>query len=160
MLIAGYWKKGLTICPGTITLIVNDTNRLHNKLEEVKTSNKTIQQKIEGLEATVRNLDERIVSLSTSAKTLEIVQPSVKETEIKPQLPLIDTSKPSERPEPDIQKTVNVEDQLAVAKGFWDAMNAKDVQAARSFVTKGSADKLHIKEEDTTAGLQSSLWRY
>jgi hypothetical protein len=120
-------------------------------MEAVTTSNKTIQQKIEGLEATVRNLDERIVSLSTSAKTLEIVQPSVKETEIKPQLPLIDTSKPSERPEPDIQKTVNVEDQLAVAKGFWDAMNAKDIHAVRLYATKESADKLQIKDKDATA---------
>ena len=112
---------------------------------------------MEGLEATVRNLDERIVSLSTSAKTLEIVQPSVKETEIKPQLPLIDTSKPSERPEPDIQKTVNVEDQLAVAKGFWDAMNAKDIHAVRLYATKESADKLQIKDKDVTANCTATF---
>lgn len=144
-------EKRIDDLSGTITLIVNDTNRLHNKMEEVKITNKAFQQKIEGLEATVRNLDERIVSLSASAKTLEIVQPSVKETEIKPQVPLTDTSKPSEKPEPDIQKTVNVEDQLAVAKGFWDAMNAKDIQAVRLYVTKESADKLQIKDKDVTA---------
>jgi len=146
-------EKRIDDLSGTITLIVNDTNRLHNKIEAVMVSNNAIQQKIEGLEATVRNLDERIVSLSASAETLEIVQPSVKETEIKPQLPLTDTdtSKPSEKPEPDIQKTVNVEDQLAVAKGFWDAMNAKDIQAVRLYVTKESADKLQIKDKDVTA---------
>ena len=146
-------EKRIDDLSGTITLIVNDTNRLHNKIEAVMTSNKAFQQKIEGLEATVRNLDERIVSLSASAETLEIVQPSVKETEIKPQLPLTDTdtSKPSEKPEPDIQKTVNVEDQLAVAKGFWDAMNAKDIQAVRLYVTKESAGKLQIKDKDVTA---------
>lgn len=144
-------EKRIDDLSGTITLIVNDTNRLHNKIEAVMTSNKAFQQKIEGLEATVRNLDERIVSLSASAETLEIVQPSVKETEIKPQVPLKDTSKPSEKPEPDIQKTVNVKDQLAVAKGFWDAMNAKDIQAVRLYVTKESADKLQIKDKDVTA---------
>lgn len=144
-------EKRIDDLSGTITLIVNDTNRLHNKMEEVKITNKAFQQKIEGLEATVRNLDERIVSLSASAKTLEIVQPSVKETEIKPQVPHTDTSKPSEKPEPDIQKTVNVEGQLVVAKGFWDAMNAKDIQAVRLYVTKESADKLQIKDKDVTA---------
>jgi len=142
-------EKRIDDLSGTITLIVNDTNRLHNKMEAVTTSNKVIQQKIEGLEATVKNLDERIASLSTSAKTQGIDQPSVKETENKPTLPLTDTSNPSEKPDPDIQKTVHVEDQLAVAKGFWDAMNAKDIQVIRLYVTKESADKLQIKEKDT-----------
>src|SRR3989304_5426507 len=142
-------EKRIDDLSGTITLIVNDTNRLHNKMEAVTTSNKVIQQKIEGLEATVKNLDERIASLSTSAKTQGIDQPSVKETENKPTLPLTDTSNPSEKPDPDIQKTVHVEDQLAVAKGFWDAMNAKDIQVIRLYVTKESADTLQIKEKDT-----------
>ncbi len=144
-------EKRIDDLSGTITLIVNDTNRLHNKLEEVKTSNKTIQQKMEGLEVTVRNLNEQIASLHTSAKTPEITQPPAEKADVNPQLPLTDSSKPSDKPASDIQETVNAESQLAVAKGFWDAMNAKDIQAARSFVTKGSADKLQIKEKDTTA---------
>ena len=144
-------EKRIDDLSGTITLIVNDTNRLHNKLEEVKTSNKTIQQKIEGLEVTVRNLNEQIVSRNTSAKTPEIAQSPAEKADVNSQLPVTDSNKPSDNPASDIQKTVNAESQLAVAKGFWDAMNAKDVQAARSFVTKESADKLHIKEEDTTA---------
>ncbi len=138
-------EKRIDDLSSTIRIIVNDTNRLHNKMEEVKSSNKTIQQKVEGLEATVRNLNEQIASLHTSAKTLKIAQPPAEITDVKPQSPLSDSSKP-----PDIQKPVTAGSQLAVAKGFWDAMNAKDIQAARSFVTKGSADKLHIKEEDTT----------
>jgi len=120
-------------------------------MEEVKTSNKTIQQKVEGLEATIKNLNEQIASLHTSAKTPEIAQPPAEITDVETQLPLTDSSNPSDKPASDTQKTVNAESQLAVAKGFWDAMNEKDVQAARSFVTKESADKLHIKEEDTTA---------
>ena len=144
-------EKRIDDLSGTITLIVKDTNRLHNKMEEVKTSNKAIQQKVEGLEATIRNLNEQIASLHTSAKTLKIAQPPAEITDVEPQLPLTDSSKPSGKPASDIQKPVNADSQMAVAKGFWDAMNAKDIQAARSFVTKGSADKLHIKEEDTTA---------
>lgn len=145
-------EKRIDDLSSTIRIIVNDTNRLHNKMEEVKSSNKTIQQKVEGLEATVRNLNEQIVTLHTSAKTLKIAQPPTEITDVEPQLPLTDSSKSSDKLESDIPKTVNAESQLAVAKGFWDAMNAKDIQAARSFVTKGSAGKLHIKEEDTTAG--------
>lgn len=139
-------EKRIDDLSGTITLIVNDTNRLHNKMEEVKTFNKTLQQKMEGLEVTVRNLNEQIVILHTSAKTPEIVQPPAEKTDVEPQLPLTDSSKPS-----DIQKTVNAESQLAVAKGFWDAMNAKDIQAVKSYVTKESADKLQIKDKDDTA---------
>ncbi|OHB34876.1 MAG: hypothetical protein A2Y09_01660 [Planctomycetes bacterium GWA2_39_15] len=145
-------EKRIDDLSSTITLIVKDTNRLHNKMEEVKTSNKTIQQKVEGLEATIRNLNEQIASLHTSAKAPEIAQPPAEKTDVEPQLPLTDSSKPSDKPASDIQKPVTADSQMAVAKGFWDAMNAKDIQAARSFVTKESADKLHIKEEDTTAG--------
>ena len=144
-------EKRIDDLSSTITLIVNDTNRLHNKMEDVKTFNKTIQQKIEGLEVTVRNLNEQIVTRNASAKTLEIVQPPAEEADVKPQLPITDSSKPFEKPEADIQKTINVEDQLAVAKGFWDAMNAKDIQAVRVYVTKESADKLQIKEKDAAA---------
>ena len=144
-------EKRIDDLSGTITLIVKDTNRLHNKMEEVKTSNKAIQQKVEGLEATIRNLNEQIASLHTSAKTLKIAQPPAEITDVEPQLPLTDSSKPSGKPASDIQKPVNADSQMAVAKGFWDAMNAKDIQAARSFVTKESADKLQIKDKDTTA---------
>lgn len=139
-------EKRIDDLSSTIRIIVNDTNRLHNKMEEVKTSNKIIQQKVEGLEATITNLNEQIASLHTSAKTLKIVQPPAEKTDVEPQLPLTDSSKPS-----DIQKPVNADSQLAVAKGFWDAMNAKDIQAVKSYVTKESAGKLHIKEEDTTS---------
>ena len=144
-------EKRIDDLSSTIRIIVNDTNRLHNNMEEVKTSNKIIQQKMEGLEVTVRNLNEQIVSRNTSAKTPEIAQPPAKITDAEPQLPLSDSSKPSDKPASDIPKPVNADSQMAVAKGFWDAMNAKDIQAVKSYVTKESAGKLHIKEEDTTS---------
>src|SRR3990167_11244397 len=97
-------EKRIDDLSSTIRIIVNDTNRLHNKMEEVKTSNKTIQQKVEGLEATIRNLNEQIASLQTSAKTLKIAQPPAEITDVEPQLPLTDSSKPSGKPASDIQK--------------------------------------------------------
>ena len=144
-------EKRIDDLSGTITLIVNDTNRLHNKLEEVKTFNKTIQQQMEGLEVSVRNLNEQIIPRNISEKATEIVQPPAEKADVEPQLPLTDSSKPSNKPASDVQKTVNAESQLAVAKGFWDAMNAKDIQAVRSYVTKESADKLQIKDKDADA---------
>jgi len=144
-------EKRIDDLSNTIRIIVNDTNRLHNKMEEVKTSNKAILQRVEGLEATIRNLNEQIASLHASAKTLKIAQPPAEITDVEPQLPLGNSNKPSDNPASDIQKPVNADSQMAVAKGFWDAMNAKDVQAARSFVTKESADKLQIKEKDAAA---------
>ena len=143
-------EKRIDDLSGKINLIVNDANRLHNEMEEIKTSNKTIQQKIEGLEASISNLNEQILSLRTSAKTPDIAQPPAEETDVEPALPITDSSKPSEVPESDIQKTVNAEIPLAVAKGFWDAMNAKDIQAVRSYATKESEDKLQIKDSDAT----------
>ena len=135
----------------TIRIIVNDTNRLHNKMEEVKSSNIAIQQKVKVLETAVRNLNEQITSLHTSAKTPEIAQPHAEKAEAKPQLPVTEISKPSDKPASDIQKTVNADSQLAVAKGFWDAMNAKDIQAVRLYVTKESANKLQAKDTEAPA---------
>ena len=100
------YEKRIDDVSNKITLIVNDTNRLHNEMGEVKTFNKTFQQKMEGLEVTVSNLNERISSLNNSAKTPEVVQPSDEDTEVKPQLSIINTSKSSEAPESDIQKTI------------------------------------------------------
>ena len=141
-------EKRIDDLSSTITLVVHDGNRLHNDIEDIKISNKTLQQKIEGLEATVRNLNEQFVSLNASAKAKETVQPPDEETNAEPQVSTINNNEPADKPKPDIQKPVNVEDQLAVAKGFWDAMNAKDIQAVRSYVTKESRDKLQIKDND------------
>lgn len=100
------YEKRIDDVSNKITLIVNDTNRLHNEMGEVKAFNKTFQQKVEGLEVTVSNLNERISSLNTSAKTPEVVQPPDEGAEVKPQLSITNTSKSSEVPESDIQKTI------------------------------------------------------
>ena len=42
----------------------------------------------------------------------------------------------------------NGDDSLAVAKGFWKAMEDKDLEKAKSFVTRASANSLQINEEE------------
>lgn len=141
-------EKRIDDLSSKINLIIHDTNVLHNETEETKTANKTTQQKIEGLEVTVRNLNERTASFNTPAKTPDIVQPRAEEKDVKHQIPAANSDKSSDKPESDVQKTENTEGQLAVAQGFWNAVNANDIQAARSYVTKESMDKLQIKNTD------------
>ena len=103
-------EKRIDDLSGKINLIVNDANRLHNEMEEIKTSNKTIQQKIEGLEASISNLNEQILSLRTSAKTPDIAQPPAEETDVEPALPITDSSKPSEVPDSDSEDKLQIKD--------------------------------------------------
>ena len=144
-------EKRVDDLSSTITLVVNDGNRLHNEFEELQSSDKTFLQKFEQLEATVRNLNEQIVSLNTSVKTPETVQPPIEETNAEPPVSTTDNSEPADKQEPTVQKPISGESQLAMAMGFWDAMNAKDIQAIKSYVTKESRDKLQIKDNDATA---------
>jgi len=143
-------EKRINDLSSTVTLVVNDANRLHNDVEDAKTSGETAQQKIREIESTLRNLQEQVASLKSSPKTQEAasLQTDTKETDVKPPLPASDAVTPADKPESDIQKTVSAEDQMSVAKGFWDAMNAKDIQAVQLYVTRGSKDKLKIKEDE------------
>jgi len=144
-------EKRIDDLAGKVNLVVTDANVLHNEMEETKTSNAIIQQKISGIEATVRDLNERITNLSTPAKIPDIAPPSAVETPVAPGVSVTDSSKPSDTPESEVQHKEDTEGQLGVAKGFWDAMTAKDIQAAKSYVTKESGDKLSITDTDATA---------
>lgn len=133
---------------GKINLVVNDANILHNEMEEAKTSNIISRKKIDGLEASIRDLNERITSLSTSAKTPDIVPSAEKEIPVKMEESAADSSRSSGTQETEVQHRENAESPLTVAKGFWDAMNAKDIQSVMSHTTKESGDKLRIKDND------------
>lgn len=143
-------EKRIDDLSSKINLIIQDTNVLHNETEETKTANKTTQQKIEGLEVTVRDLNERIASLNTPAKTPDIVQPPAEEKDVNHQISATDSDndKSSDKPESDVQRTENTEGLLAVAQGFWNAVIASDIQAVRSYATKESMAKLQIKDTD------------
>lgn len=145
-------EKRIDDLSGTITLIVNDANKLHNDVDDVKTSHETVQQKIGEIESTLRSLHEQVASLKSLQKTPETVSlpAESKETDIIPPLPAPDTNKSADTSESDMQKTASAEEQMAVAKGFWDAMNAKDIQAVQLYVTRGSKDKFKIVESEAT----------
>lgn len=142
-------EKRIDNLSGIITLMVNDSNRLHNKVEEIEIAGKTIQQKMDGLEVTLRDLNERIVGLHTSANTPGMAPPPAEEIAVTPQLSITNRNTPPETLGSDIQKAENTKDLLTVARGFWDAMNAKDMQAVKSYATKESGVNLQIKENAT-----------
>ncbi len=150
-------EKRIDDLSSTITLIVNDANRLHNKMEEMKISNKAIQEKIEGLEATLGDLSNRVASLSSSPRTPEVIQPPAEAVVVAPSVSGADTGKSSDKLKSDIQKTGNVEDRLSVARGFWDAVNANDIQLARSYATKKSAAGLQLKDHDAAGSGRVTL---
>ena len=112
-------EKRINDLSSTVTLVVNDANKLHNDVEGVKTSNETVQQKIGEIESTLRSLHEQVASLKSSQKTPEMVSlpENSKEAEIILPLPVPDADKPADTSESDMQKTVSAEDQMAVAKG-------------------------------------------
>lgn len=142
-------EKRINDLSGTITLIVNDANNLHNKMEEIRISNKAVQEKIKGLEVIISNLNDQVASLYTSPRTTETIRLPVKEAAPKPPVFPTDNNNPTNKAKADIQRTEDTGSQLAVAKGFWDAMNADDIQTARSYATKKSGAGLQLKERDT-----------
>lgn len=137
-----------------INLIVNDANTLHNEMEEVKIFNKAIRQNVEGLQASISNLNEEILNLRIAAKTPDVATTPAEETDVGPALRITDSSKSSEVSESDIQKTEDTKGPLAVAKGFWDAINAKDMQSVKLYTTKESRDTLQIKDNDATTNCE------
>lgn len=134
----------------TIALIVNDANSLHNKMEEIRISNKSFQQKVEGLEVTLSDLNNCIASLYTLTKTTEIVQPPAEEATLKTPTSHTNNGNPAGKLK-NTQETEDAEHRLGVAKGFWDAINADDINTARSYATKKSGDCLELKKRDTAS---------
>ncbi len=144
-------EKRINDLSGTITLIVNDANNLHNKMEEIKISNKAVQEKVKGLEEAIGNLNDRVINLYTSARSTETIKPSVKGTTPKPPVFTTDKNNPTDKPKAGIQRTEDAESRLSIAKRFWDAINADDIQTARSYATKKSGDGLSLKERGTAS---------
>ncbi len=147
-------EKRLDDLSGAITLMINDANRLHIDVEDAKAAHSATQRKMEELEASFRNLCEQIAGRSVSAQTGEGGLPPAKETAVKPQLPdagiaiPATTTEQAGKPEAATQTMVDVDKLLPVAQGFWDALNARDVQAARSFATRESGASIHIKDAE------------
>lgn len=143
-------EKKIDDLTGKMNLVVSDANMLHSELEVARTYNTIMQQKIDGLEAMVMDLSEQINRLNLPVTIPPIVPSHAKNTSVVTNV-LVAEGEPSVTPASRVYDPENTETLLAVANGFWDAMNAKDIQTAMSYVTKESGDKLQIKDTDDTA---------
>lgn len=73
-------EKRIDDLSGTINLIVNDGNRLHNDIQELKAYKDAVEQKMEKLTGHLRSLDECLAKIDTSIKTLEAASASAGKT--------------------------------------------------------------------------------
>lgn len=146
---SGLLEKRIDDLSGKINLVVTDANVLHNEMDATKTSNTIIQKKIDGLEAKIRDLNERITRLNTPINRTNAT-PLLTEPPIISNVSVTD-SKPTMTPASPVMDAGHTEDPLAVARGFWDAMNASDIQTAGLYVTKEGRDTLQKKDTDATA---------
>lgn len=55
----------------SVSLIVNDGNELHNKMDDAKSHSREIQQTIEEVEVIVKNLDARVSNTETNYKIMD-----------------------------------------------------------------------------------------
>ena len=62
-------EKRLDDLSRSISLIVNDGNGLHNDMDDIKNCNNDIQQKIKEIETIIKNLDEHVCGLEANYKT-------------------------------------------------------------------------------------------
>ena len=64
-------EKRLDDLSRSISLIVNDGNGLHNDMDDIKTCNNDIQQKIKEIETVIKNLNDHVRGLKANYKTTE-----------------------------------------------------------------------------------------
>lgn len=140
-------EKRIDELSGKINLIIHDTNVLHNEMEEAKTPNKTAQQKIEELEATVRNLNEQVSSLNAPAKTSDFVRPPAEETDVKQQVPAIDSNKPADKV--DANQTI-----MPVSGESMGEMTQGPGKTTEEVPNKGTEEMGKSMAEDLQKGLQ------
>lgn len=163
-------EKRVNDLSDTITFIVNDTNRLHNGMDEIETSNKAIQQKIEGIEVTLQHLNEQIVRLTTAPKTADVIHLPGKEVIVKPPVSGIASDKFPDESEPDIQMEEGFQKGVEktgrmVADGMQnDSQKSIQTDEGKSDITlieqqSAIIDKnsVQIRIEDTPKGIQETI---
>jgi len=64
-------EKRLDDLSRSISLIVNDGNGLHNDMDDIKNCNNDIQQKIKEIETVIKNLNDHVCGLKANYKTTE-----------------------------------------------------------------------------------------
>lgn len=78
-------EKRIDDLSGTISLLVNDGNRLHSDLGEVKALTRDVQQKTDGLATSIRDLEERLNDVVSSLKEKTAATPPQPESPATPE---------------------------------------------------------------------------
>ncbi|MEK7698764.1 MAG: hypothetical protein AAB332_00020 [Planctomycetota bacterium] len=134
-------EKRIDDLSSTISLFVNDGNRIHNDLVEVKALTKDIQLKTEGLATSVRYLEERMEGLAASVKDRDAARlPDTEGNATTEQSPLAGFDKLLEMEEVKeaVRLVVDSAQQTPEAKKTQEAVIAVKDQPAVESAQKGS----------------------
>jgi len=161
-------EKRLDDLSSTISLLVNDGNRIHNDLVEVKALTKDIQLKTEGLATSVRYLEERMEGLAASVKDRDAARlpyPEDNATTEQSLLAGFDKLLEMEEVKEAVRLVVDSAQQTPEAKKTQEAVIAVKDQPAVESAQKGSetvkqasepkADAASQKQDTAVAGLLS-----
>lgn len=140
-------EKRIDDLSGTISLLVNDGNRLHNDLVEVKALTKDIQLKTEGLATSIRDLEERMDGVVSSLKDKSAATSPQTESNAAPdQTPLADFSKLLEKVISDVQQVVSSEKKGATADEQAKSSSLEDAPAVET-KSAGTDKKEDVRKE-------------
>lgn len=103
-------EKRIDDLSGTISLLVNDGNRLHSDLGEVKALTRDVQRKTDGLATSLRALEDRMDGIVSSLQEKAAAASPQPESNATPdQTPLTDFNKLLEKVISDVQQVVSSE---------------------------------------------------
>ncbi len=109
-------EKRIDDLSGTISLLVNDGNRLHTDLVEVRALTRDVQRKTDGLATSLRDLEERMDGVVSSLKEkTAAVSPQPESNATPDQTPLTDFNKLLEKVISDVRQVVCSEKKDATA---------------------------------------------
>lgn len=140
-------EKRIDDLSSTISLFVNDGNRLHNDFVEVKALTKDIQLKTEGLATSIRYLEERMEGLAASVKDRDAARlPYTEGNATTEESPLAGFDKLLEKIISDVQQAVSGEEK-GVLVDEQTKIPAPEVTSAVETKSAGTEKKEDLKEE-------------
>ncbi len=140
-------EKRIDDLSGTISLLVNDGNRLHNDLVEVKALTRDIQRKTDGLATSIRDLEERVDGVVSSLKDkTAVTSPQLESNATPDQTPLADFSKLLEKVISDVQQVVSGEKKGAAAGEQTKPLPSEDAPAVET-KSAGADNKEDVRKE-------------
>ncbi len=126
-------EKRIDDLSGTISLLVNDGNRLHSDLGEVKALTRDVQQKTDGLATSIRDLEERLNDVISSLKEKTATASPQPESNTTPdQTPLADFNKLLEKVISDVRQAASSEKSDATTGEQTKPSSPEDAPAAET----------------------------